>query len=118
MITDSNQFNIPRILILDVPAAPDKPTVKSADKTDMVITWSPPESDGGAPITSYVIEMKEYTASRWSKATTQTVTETELSVPHLVEGKKYQFRVAAVNKAGQGAFSEPSEPRLAKSPYG
>ena len=85
----------------------------------MVVTWSPPESDGGAEITGYVVEMKELTSTRWSKATTtKTVTETELSVPHLVEGSKYHFRVAAVNKAGQGAFSEPSEPRMAKSPFG
>ncbi len=85
----------------------------------MVVVWSPPESDGGAEITGYVVEMKDTSTSRWTKATTtKTVTETELTVKNLVEGRKYHFHVAAVNKAGQGPFSDPSEPRMAKSPFG
>ena len=36
----------------------------------------------------------------------------------LIEGSKYEFRVAAVNKAGTGPFSEPSEPTITKPPYG
>ena len=46
------------------------------------------------------------------------VTETTLTVRDLIEGKEYEFRVAAVNKAGTGPFSEPSEPRITKPPYG
>ena len=44
--------------------------------------------------------------------------ETKLTVMDLFEGKEYELRVAAVNKAGQGPFSTPSEPKVCKPPYG
>ena len=84
----------------------------------MVITWTKPKSDGGSPITEYIIEKKEKTSTRWSKAHKEKVTDLTLKVEGLIEGKTYEFQVAAVNKVGQGPFSEPSEPKLAKLPYG
>ena len=88
------------------------------DRTQITISWSPPKSDGGSPVTGYIIEKKETTSSRWTKAHRDSVSETTLTVRDLIEGKEYEFRVAAVNKAGTGPFSEPSEPRITKPPYG
>ena len=84
----------------------------------MVITWTPPASDGGSPITHYIVEKKDKTSTRWVRAHRDTVKETTLKVEDLTLGNEYQYRVAAVNKAGQGPFSEPSQPKLAKHPYG
>ncbi len=86
----------------------------------MVITWKPPRFDGGSPITNYIVERKERTATKWMKAHKGELPSTDLTlkVEGLIEGKEYEFHVAAVNKAGQGPFSEPSEPKLAKPPYG
>ena len=84
----------------------------------IAITWSPPKSDGGSPVTGYIIEKKDRASARWHKASKETVEETELTVKDLIEGKEYEFRVAAVNLAGQGPFSEPSQPALCKPPYG
>ena len=102
----------------DIPEAPGKPEVPEVDATHMVITWTAPKSDGGAPITHYVIEKKEPRSSRWSKVMPEEVKELTWKVDNLIEGKDYHFRVAAVNKAGQGPFSEPSEPKTAKLPFG
>ena len=88
------------------------------DSTKITISWSPPESDGGSPITGYTIEKKETSSTRWTKAHRDSVSETTFTVKDLMEGKEYEFRVAATNKAGTGPFSEPSEPRIAKPPYG
>ena len=88
------------------------------DSTQITISWSPPESDGGSPITGYTIEKKETSSTRWAKANRDTVSETTFTIKDLIEGKKYEFRVAAINKAGTGPFSEPSEPRITKPPYG
>lgn len=41
---------------------------------------------------------------------------TQFNVEGLQEGLTYIFRVAAENQAGQGKFSEPSEPMTAQSP--
>ena len=102
----------------DVPEAPSKPEVTAVDRTQISISWSPPESDGGSPITGYYIEKKERSSTKWMKAKREPVTDTTLTIKDLIEGKEYEFRVAAVNKAGTGPFSEPSEPRIAKPPYG
>ena len=40
-----------------MPAAPGKPKHERLDRKTMKITWSSPESDGGSPITGYVVEM-------------------------------------------------------------
>ena len=79
--------------------------------------WTQPISDGGSPITGYVIE-KQHTTTSWTAAHTDTVKETEYTLCDLSEGKEYKFRVAAVNKAGQGSFSEPTCPTAIKSPPG
>ena len=88
------------------------------DATHMVITWTLPDSDGGSPITHYIVERKEAVQVRWVRAHRDTIKDITLKVEDLTLGHEYQFHVAAVNKAGQGPFSEPSEPKLAKYPYG
>ena len=40
-----------------MPGVPGKPGYENVDKTTMKITWSSPESDGGSPVTGYVVEM-------------------------------------------------------------
>ena len=45
-------------------------------------------------------------------------TKTEARIPDLIEGKTYQFRVKAVNKAGPGKPSAASENLLAKDRFG
>ena len=106
------------IFISDVPSAPGKPDVTEVDSTLIGLHWSQPESDGGSPITSYIIEKRDKPTARWMRATKETVTKTDFTVTDLFEGKTYEFRVAATNKAGTGPFSEPSEPTTCKPPYG
>ena len=102
----------------DVPEAPGKPEVTAVDRKQITITWTPPKSDGGSPVTGYIIEKKETSSTRWTQAVKDSVTETSFTVKDLIEGKEYVFHVAAVNKAGTSPFSEPSEPKITKPPYG
>ena len=106
------------LFFADVPGAPEKPTVSDIDSSKMTVTWTEPSDDGGSPVTGYILERKEKTATRWTKVTKQPISETTLIARDLVEGKEYEFHVAAVNKAGTGPFSEPSELAKAKRPYG
>ncbi|KAG8335958.1 myosin light chain kinase activity protein [Homalodisca vitripennis] len=96
------------------PDRPGKPVAKDWDKNNAYLKWAAPASDGGSPITSYIIEKKDQYSSKWQKAVEITGNKCEGKVPELTEGMKYQFRVIAVNKGGQSKPSEPSDPIVAK----
>jgi len=68
-----------------------------------LVTWSPAPIDGGAPITSYLV-----TSSPPGANVTVPATATHALVPGLKDGTSYTFSVEAVNLAGAGAASSPS----------
>lgn len=84
----------------------------------MTLSWSPPSTDGGSPITGYFIEKKDRFGLRWTRVNREPTLDTTFKVSGLKEGEEYQFRVVAENKGGEGKPSEPTEPRVAKAPYG
>ena len=100
-----------------MPGTPGVPSITKVDASFINIKWLPPTTDGGSPITEYVIEQKDMTSSVWTKANTDHEQGTASSVSNLTTGEEYEFRVAAVNKAGQGGFSGSSERRMTKLPY-
>jgi len=81
----------------------------------VTVKWTQPEDDGGTDITRYVIK---YCGVRYlhDVADTDVNDYATLSVPgnttsfqftdELKECMRYQFAVAAVNRVGQGKFSE------------
>ena len=104
--------------LVDVPGAPSKPEPSNVSTTTIHLKWSPPQSDGGNAITSYIIEQRESFARSWTRVLETKTTDVECTITGLKEGSEYQFRVSAENKAGVGKPSEPSTPLVAKSPYG
>ncbi len=69
------------------------------------------ESDGGAPITNYIVEMRRVGDVKWKPANKGEITpDTKYTVKGLKDGDEYEFRVTAENKAGPGAPSAPSKP--------
>jgi predicted phage tail protein len=83
------------------------------DKDHVDLKWTPPINDGGSPVTGYIIEKKDK-YGQWEKALEVPADETTATVPDLVEGQKYEFRVRAVNKAGPGLPSDPTPTIIAK----
>ena len=82
--------------------------------------WGKPTQDGGRPITHYIIQKKDRFGG-WFDALvtddancTATIDELEARVPGLSEGKWYQFRVIAVNKAGESDPSPQTRPHLCR----
>lgn len=101
----------------DAPDAPENVQFKDWDKNHVDLKWEKPKKDGGAPITAYIVEKKDQFGSKWTKAVEVGGTRCEASVPDLVEGQKYQFRVRAVNIGGQSKPSQPSDTLLMKDRF-
>ncbi|GAA49620.1 twitchin [Clonorchis sinensis] len=96
------------------PGPPEKPEIVDHDRNRIDIKWEPPEDDGGAPVTGYHVERKEPKGQRWLRLTKAPQSEREFTDDGVREGKEYQYRVIAVNAAGPGAPSPPSENVVAK----
>jgi titin len=103
----------------DEPSAPRNLRVKDYWTDFITIMWDSPHSDGGSPVTGYVIEKRDVSRPTWVKAGTVDAESTQFKATNLFEGVEYLFRVYAVNKIGPSR--EPGEldrPCKAKMPFG
>ena len=90
-----------------VPGAPTGLTAEATSTTSATLQWTAPASDGGAEITGYRVD---YSTDGGDYVEYGSAASTAKDVSDLMPGASYQFRVAAVNSAGVGAFSQPSVP--------
>jgi hypothetical protein len=90
--------------------APSPPTniVATAGTALASLSWAAPSSNGGAAITNYVIQFSSNNGNSWTDVTRAASTATTATVPGLLSGTSYLFRVAAVNSVRVGGFSTPS----------
>ncbi|MGH2719773.1 MAG: fibronectin type III domain-containing protein, partial [Actinomycetota bacterium] len=89
---------------------PGAPTgvVAVAGDSSATVAWSPPASDGGSPITGYVITPLIREEAQPSKSVGPAVNSA--TITGLTNGTLYEFSVAATNSAGTGPASEESDP--------
>ncbi len=73
--------------------------------SQVVLNWFAPDSDGGAPLTNYVIEFSTDSGVTWAPFQDGVSTATTATITGLMNGTQYAFRVAAVNAAGQGPWT-------------
>ncbi|XP_072020841.1 twitchin-like [Amphiura filiformis] len=97
---------ISKLLGKDKPSAPGQPTYKHTGDSSVKITWSAPGSDGGSPITGYILQQEKFLNGKWEKLQDFEVTETIYDI-HRLEVGAHQFQVSAKNVNG---ISEPSLP--------
>lgn len=97
----------------DEPGKCDAPEITDWDSHRVNLAWEPPKSDGGAPITGYIVEKKSKHGRDWQECA-KVGPECEAEILNLKEGEEYQFRIRAVNKAGPGEASDPSARVIAK----
>lgn len=90
----------------DPPAPPGLPEIEDWNENSVQLKWEPPIRDNGAPVTGYIIEAMDKDTGEFVKAIEVPGNVCKATVPKLVDGEQYKFRVKAVNKAGP---SEPSE---------
>jgi hypothetical protein len=71
------------------------------------LSWGAPESAGGAPIDDYQIQYRLKGTPGWTTFPDGVSTVRNAYVDGLLNGKTYQFRVAAHNSYGRGPWSIP-----------
>ena len=102
------------------PSQPGEPEITDFDNKSVTLKWAKPKDDGGRPITHYVIQKKDKFGGWFDALVTDdknchaTIDDLEARVPGLSEGKWYQSRVIAVNKAGESEPSPHTKPHLCR----
>ena len=86
------------------PTAPQPFSVIPGDQS-AVMSWAPPLSTGGLPITSYVAQYKLASGSSWTTASLARPIIGTVTITGLTNGVVYDFRVAAVTAAGTGVYA-------------
>jgi microcystin-dependent protein len=95
---------------LPAPLVPGTPTgvIASASDGQVALSWSAPISNGGSPITGYVVT--PYLGAAAQPPVTEPSAPTAATITGLTDGATYTFTVAATNAVGSGAASTASDP--------
>lgn len=89
------------VLVLDKPGPPTGPIKLDEVTADsLVLTWNPPEYDGGCAINNYIVEKRDTSTTNW-QIVSATVARTTIKAVRLKTGFEYQFRIAAENRYGK-----------------
>jgi large repetitive protein len=83
------------------------------------LSWNAPTAVGDSAISDYVIQFSSNGGTTWTTFNRTSSNATSATVTGLTNGTPYVFRVAAVNRAGAGAFTPalmPATPGLSSSP--
>lgn len=102
----------------DAPAAPGEPTVAEVGGDFVSLSWDKPRSDGGGRITGYIIEKRDVSSDNWVRVNQTPSPANMFNISHLVEDREYEFRVFAVNEAGESKPSMASRKVKVKDPNG
>ena len=89
------------VLLLTVPSVPRLPEVSPLEE-GAVVSWTPPEDDGSAPIETYEVTDQVGTVLTTTEGATTTAT-----ITGLVPGTPYSLSVRANNRKGAGPSTEP-----------
>lgn len=93
-----------------VPGKPGQPEVDKLSETSADLSWSAPSTDGGSPITKYIVEMKKKGDMKWREVNADKASvDLKYTVQGLIKGAEYEFRITAENKVGPGEPSDPSK---------
>lgn len=105
-----------KVIVFDRPSEPQGPLkISDVNKTGCTLDWCPPEDNGGASLSHYIVEKQDLINGRWTSCGEPT--DTSFEVNDLTPGHEYKFRVRAVNKYGESDPLEAPKSILAKDPF-
>lgn len=89
------------VIVLDKPGPPSGPIKLDEVTADsVVLSWNPPEYDGGCAINNYIVEKRDTSTTNW-QIVSATVARTTIKAVRLKTRCEYQFRIAAENRYGK-----------------
>ena len=98
------------VAITTAPSKPTAPLGLSASapgaNNAFTLSWSAPESDGGAPILGYLLLLSK-DGKTWQPMNSLPATTLSQQATRPTKGQTWFYSVAAKNSAGQGLSSEP-----------
>ncbi|XP_036414255.1 myomesin-3 [Colossoma macropomum] len=98
------------------PGCPYDLQLREVRRESLVLMWAEPLYQGQSQVTGYVVEISEGEESEdWTAVSQEPITDTHLKISRLQAGQTYRLRVSAVNKAGVGRPSLPTEPVTAQT---
>lgn len=102
-------------LLVGQPSPPGIPDIDEVTASTVALSWTPPISDGGSPISHYIVERRSAAFRTWMDKTK--VLNTSYVMTKLPENQEHVFRVRAVNEAGfESDPSRPSIPAMTRKP--
>ena len=88
----------------DVPGPPKGPLVaENVSRDSIALRWEAPLSDGGSPITGYIVDKLDIQRAGWVRAARVTAGTRSYTCSALTNNHDYNFRIYAENKCGVGA---------------
>jgi titin len=106
--TGSYSTNSSSVTPLTVPNAPTSVSASSGARQSDAVRFTAPANNGGSAITGYAVRFSVVNSDVWSTATLTGSTSTSFTQTGLTPATSYIFQVAAINAAGQGAWSANS----------
>ena len=97
------------VMPMTVPTAPTALAGVRGDSS-VALTWTAPTDNGGAAITDVLVEYRLTTSATWSTFAHAPTSASAINVNGLTNGASYEFRVRAVNAAGNSPLSNVAGP--------
>lgn len=103
----SNPLNINEAIYC--PSAPYDFDLLDCGKDEMTICWKAPKFTAGKEILGYFLDQHDSMEVSWRDVSSDPIPSRVYTVKGLTEGHFYEFRARAINMAGVGKMSEPSD---------
>jgi len=106
--TGSYSTNSATQIAFTVPGAPTSVSASSGARQSDAVSWTAPTNNGGSAVTGYAVRYSVVNSNVWSTSTLTGSTLTSFTQTGLTPATSYIFQIAAINAAGQGAWSANS----------
>lgn len=104
--------------VTDNPTRPTPPTalLASAGRSEISLSWTAPQNDGGREVTNYIIQFSANNGNEWTTLPSAPIlierltnNQTSATINGLSILTPYMFRVAAQNSVGISDYTDPTD---------